>query len=112
MVRINEVAAKLGIPEQHLEPYGHYKAKVGLDYIETLKDRPDGHLILVTAISPTPAGEGKTTTALNLALALAECGRAKVLLGVGRGRRVYDKREAIKRREMEREADRAVRVRR
>lgn len=60
--RINEVAATLGIPEEHLEPYGHYKAKVSLGYAESLANRPDGKLILVTAISPTPAGEGKTTT--------------------------------------------------
>src|SRR5690606_29305937 len=62
MKRIVEVAAKLGIPEEYLEPYGHYKAKVSLDYVASLGDRPDGKLILVTAMSPTPAGEGKTTT--------------------------------------------------
>lgn len=59
MRRITEIAEKLGIDEMHLEPYGHYKAKVSLDFIDSLKDRPDGKLILVTAISPTPAGEGK-----------------------------------------------------
>ena len=53
---------RLGIAAEHLVPYGHYKAKVTLDYLRTLEDRPDGKLILVTAISPTPAGEGKTTT--------------------------------------------------
>jgi len=52
---------RLGIPEDSLEPYGRYKAKVSLDYIRHLADRPDGKLVLVTAISPTPAGEGKTT---------------------------------------------------
>ena len=57
---------KLGIGPEHLEPYGHYKAKVSLDYIKTLGDRPDGKLILVTAITPTPAGEGKTTTSVGL----------------------------------------------
>src|SRR3989337_562279 len=76
MQRISKVALeKLGIPEEHLEPYGHYKAKVSLDYIETLKDRPDGKLILVTAISPTPAGEGKTTTTVGLGDALNHIGK-------------------------------------
>ena len=60
MQRISKVAQeRLGIPEDHLEPYGHYKAKVSLEYLESLKDRKSGKLILVTAISPTPAGEGK-----------------------------------------------------
>src|SRR5256712_14089094 len=53
---------KLGIAEEHLEPYGHYKAKVSLKYLDTLKNRKDGKLVLVTAMTPTPAGEGKTTT--------------------------------------------------
>jgi formate--tetrahydrofolate ligase len=57
---------RLGIPAESLEPYGHYKAKVSLDYVAQLADRPDGKLILVTAISPTPAGEGKTTTTVGL----------------------------------------------
>ena len=57
---ISEIAAeKLGIGAEHLEPYGHYKAKISLAYIKSLGDRPDGKLILVTAITPTPAGEGK-----------------------------------------------------
>jgi len=60
------VKAKLGIDDEHLEPYGHYKAKLSLDYIDSLSDKPDGKLILVTAISPTPAGEGKTTTSVGL----------------------------------------------
>jgi len=79
MLRITEVAKKLGIPEEHLEPYGHYKAKVGLDYIDTLKDKPDGRLILVTAISPTPAGEGKTTTTVGLGDALNRIGKKAVI---------------------------------
>ena len=54
------VGAKLGIPSEHLLPYGHDKAKIGQDFIKSLADRPDGKLILVTAINPTPAGEGKT----------------------------------------------------
>ena len=60
--RATQVAAGLGIAEEHLEPYGHYKAKVSLDFAESLKDRPNGKLILVTAISPTPAGEETTTS--------------------------------------------------
>jgi formate--tetrahydrofolate ligase len=73
--RITEVAHdKLGIADEHLEPYGHYKAKISLDYLESLKDRPDGKLILVTAISPTPAGEGKTTTTVGLGDALNRIG--------------------------------------
>src|SRR5262249_58139748 len=61
---------RLGIPEASLEPYGRYKAKVSLDYVEQLGDRPEGKLVLVTAISPTPAGEGKTTTTVGLGDAL------------------------------------------
>ena len=56
----------LGIPPEALVPYGHYKAKLSLDYIESLKDKPDGKLVLVTAVTPTPAGEGKTTTSVGL----------------------------------------------
>ena len=59
---ISEVASNLGIPQEHLVPYGHDKAKIAYDFLESLEDKADGHLILVTAISPTPAGEGKTTT--------------------------------------------------
>jgi formate--tetrahydrofolate ligase len=66
---------RLGIADEHLEPYGHYKAKVSLDYLESLKDQPDGKLILVTAISPTPAGEGKTTTVIGLGDALNRIGK-------------------------------------
>ena len=61
---------RLGIPEDSLEPYGHYKAKISLDYLAKLDERPEGKLILVTAISPTPAGEGKTTTTVGLGDAL------------------------------------------
>lgn len=66
---------KLGIPQESLIPHGHYKAKVALEYLETLEDRPDGKLILVTAISPTPAGEGKTTTSVGLTDALNRIGK-------------------------------------
>jgi formate--tetrahydrofolate ligase len=72
---ITEIASRLGIPEQALEPYGRTKAKVSLEYLASLTDRPDGKLILVTAISPTPAGEGKTTTTVGLGDALNHIGR-------------------------------------
>src|SRR5690348_14458726 len=72
---------RLGIPEESLEPYGRYKAKVSLDYLAQLADRPDGKLVLITAISPTPAGEGKTTTTVGLGDALNLLGkRAMVCL--------------------------------
>jgi formate--tetrahydrofolate ligase len=79
MLRISEVVSKLGIPEDAIEPYGHYKAKVSLEYLNTLKDRPDGKLILVTAISPTPAGEGKTTTTVGLGDALNRIGKKTMI---------------------------------
>ncbi|QQL45219.1 formate--tetrahydrofolate ligase [Sulfuriroseicoccus oceanibius] len=79
MVRISKLAEeKLGIPDEHLEPYGHYKAKLSLSYLDSLKERPDGKLILVTAISPTPAGEGKTTTSVGLTDALNRIGKKTV----------------------------------
>jgi formate--tetrahydrofolate ligase len=70
---------RLGIPEENLEPYGHYKAKVSLDYVAQLDDRPYGKLVLVTAISPTPAGEGKTTTTVGLGDALNLIGKRAML---------------------------------
>src|ERR1700716_1269942 len=80
MQRIAAVAReKLGIGEEHLEPYGHYKAKISLEYLDSLKGRPDGKLILVTAISPTPAGEGKTTTTVGLGDALNHIGKKAVI---------------------------------
>jgi len=80
MQRIAAVAReKLGIAEEHLEPYGHYKAKVSLKYIDSLKSRKDGKLILVTAISPTPAGEGKTTTTVGLGDALNHIGKKAII---------------------------------
>ncbi|QTL04622.1 formate--tetrahydrofolate ligase [Aquabacter sp. L1I39] len=72
---IEEIGAKLGIPAADLYRYGPYKAKLSLDYISGLEGRPQGKLILVTAISPTPAGEGKTTTTIGLGDALARIGR-------------------------------------
>src|SRR5713226_6246433 len=78
--RISKVAlAKLGIPEEHLEPYGHYKAKVSLKYLDGLKGRKNGKLILVTAMTPTPAGEGKTTTTVGLGDALNHVGKKAVI---------------------------------
>ncbi|HET7668947.1 MAG TPA: formate--tetrahydrofolate ligase [Burkholderiales bacterium] len=80
MQRIAPVAReKLGISEEHLEPYGHYKAKVSLKYLDTLKGKKDGKLILVTAISPTPAGEGKTTTTVGLGDALNHIGKKAMI---------------------------------
>jgi len=78
--RISAVAReKLGIAEEHLEPYGHYKAKVSLKYLDTLKGGKDGKLILVTAMTPTPAGEGKTTTTVGLGDALNHIGKKAVI---------------------------------
>ncbi len=72
---ISEIADRLGIPHDALAPFGHTKAKVSLDYIESLKDKPDAKLILVTAITPTPAGEGKTTTSVGLTDGLNKIGK-------------------------------------
>jgi len=78
--RIAAVARdRLGIAEEHLEPYGHYKAKVSLKYLDTLKGKKDGKLILVTAMTPTPAGEGKTTTTVGLGDALNHIGKKAVI---------------------------------
>src|SRR5438045_4351714 len=77
---IMEIAReKLGIAPENLEPYGHYKAKVSMDYIKSLKDNPNGKLILVSAITPTPAGEGKTTTTVGLTDALNHIGKKAML---------------------------------
>jgi formate--tetrahydrofolate ligase len=70
---------RLGIAPENLEPFGHYKAKVSMDFIKTLKGRPDGKLILVSAITPTPAGEGKTTTTVGLTDALNHIGKKAML---------------------------------
>jgi formate--tetrahydrofolate ligase len=69
----------LGVPAEQLEPYGHYKAKISLDVFQQRKDQPDGKLILVTAINPTPAGEGKTTTTVGLGDALNRVGRKAMI---------------------------------
>src|SRR4249920_1001822 len=78
--RISKIAlSKLGIPEEHLEPYGHYKAKVALEYLDGLKQRPNAKLVLVTAMTPTPAGEGKTTTTVGLGDALNHIGKKAMI---------------------------------
>ena len=80
LTRIDALAAqRLGIPDDHLEAFGRYKAKIGLDYLDTLSGKPDGRLILVTAISPTPAGEGKTTTTVGLGDALNRIGKKALI---------------------------------
>ena len=77
--RAMAIGAGIGIPEEHLDPYGHYKAKISLEFIESLKHRPNGKLILVTAISPTPAGEGKTTTTVGLGDAFSRIGKKAII---------------------------------
>ena len=77
--RIGHIAAKAGIPDDALEPYGHYKAKVSLDWLDGLPEKPDSRLVLVTAISPTPAGEGKTTLTVGLGDALNRIGRKTMI---------------------------------
>ena len=72
---IKEIAERLGIPDEALIPYGHDKAKISADYIASLDDRPNGKLVLVTAVSPTPAGEGKTTTTVGLGDGLNRVGK-------------------------------------
>lgn len=79
MKKITEIAAKLGISEDDTEPYGHYKAKLASGLYGKLADRPDGKLILVTAINPTPAGEGKTTISVGLEEAMSKIGKKAVL---------------------------------
>src|ERR1043165_8648119 len=79
MKPIREIALKLGIPDSAISPYGHYKAKVSLEYIDSLKGKKDGKLILVTAISPTPAREGKTTTTVGLGDAFNEIGKKAII---------------------------------
>lgn len=76
---IMEIGAKLGIAPEHLLPYGHDKAKVSAEFIASLQDRPDGKLILVTAVNPTPAGEGKTTTTVGLGDGLNRIGKRAVI---------------------------------
>ncbi len=79
MEPIGRVAEKLGIPEEALELYGRYKAKISDEYLDQTADRPEGKLILVTAINPTPAGEGKTTTSVGLGQAFGRLGKRAVV---------------------------------
>lgn len=79
MAHIKDVAATIGIEEEELEFYGKYKAKLSDDVWEKIKDRPDGKLVLVTAINPTPAGEGKTTTTVGLGQAMAKLNKKAVI---------------------------------
>jgi formate--tetrahydrofolate ligase len=76
---IDLAAQKLAIPAEHLDPYGHYKAKISLEYIDSLTAQQDGKLILVTAVSPTPAGEGKTTTTVGLGDAMNRLGKKTMM---------------------------------
>lgn len=76
---IQKVAEHLDIPEDDLELYGKYKAKLSDEYLKSIEDRKDGKLILVTAINPTPAGEGKTTTSVGLGEAFAKMGKKAVI---------------------------------
>lgn len=75
MLPIKEIAERLGIEEDDLELYGKYKAKISEKYIQSVSNKPDGKLVLVTAINPTPAGEGKTTTTVGLGQAMAKIGK-------------------------------------
>ena len=79
MLPITEVAAKLGVGEEDIELYGRYKAKLSMDLIKRVQDKPDGKLILVTAITPPPAGEGKSTTTVGLAQGLAKIGQKVIV---------------------------------
>lgn len=79
MKKINEIAAQVGLTEDDLEPYGHYKAKISENVMRRLKDKPDGKLILVTAINPTPAGEGKSTVTVGLGQALNRLGHKAIV---------------------------------
>lgn len=78
-LKITEVAEKIGLSEDDLELYGKYKAKISDEALKKLEDKPDGKLVLVTAINPTPAGEGKTTTSIGLAEAFGKLGKKACL---------------------------------
>ena len=79
MIPIEEVAKSLGIGGDDLELYGKYKAKLSEEFLQTLAEKPAGKLVLVTAINPTPAGEGKTTTTVGLGQAFAKLGKKAVI---------------------------------
>lgn len=79
MKDINEIAVSLGISSDEIDPYGHYKAKISDSVMERLKDKKDGKLILVTAVNPTPAGEGKTTVSIGLGEAMSHIGKKAII---------------------------------
>lgn len=79
MKPITEIAASVGISSEEIEPYGHYKAKISDSVLDRLKDKPDGKLVLVTAVNPTPAGEGKTTVSIGLGQGMAKIGKNAVI---------------------------------
>ena len=79
LLPISEIAKKIGLLEEEYEPYGRYKAKITDDFIKRMENKPEGKLILVTAINPTPAGEGKTTTTVGLAMAMNKIGKNTVI---------------------------------
>lgn len=79
MKKIAQIAAEIGIDENDIEPYGHYKAKLSDDALNKLKDKKDGKLVLVTAVNPTPAGEGKTTVSIGLGQGMAKIGKKAVI---------------------------------
>jgi len=76
---ISKIAERLNLPYEAIDPYGHYKAKISLDYLDSLPKKENSHLILVTAISPTPAGEGKTTTTVGLGDGLRKIGKSAMI---------------------------------
>ena len=78
MKDINEIAEMIGLDSGGIEPYGHYKAKISNETLEALKDKDDGKLVLVTAVNPTPAGEGKTTVSIGLSQAINKLGKKAV----------------------------------
>ena len=79
MLPIKDIAAKLDIKEDELELYGKYKGKINDEFLTRMKDKPNGKLILVTAINPTPAGEGKTTTSVGLGMAMSKIGKNAII---------------------------------
>ena len=79
MLPIKDIASKLDITDDELELYGKYKAKINDEFLQRTKDKPNGKLILVTAINPTPAGEGKTTTSVGLGMAMNKIGKNAII---------------------------------
>ena len=88
MLPITDVAKKLGISEENIEMYGRYKAKLSYDLIRSLESKKAGKLVLVTAITPTPAGEGKSTTTVGLAQGLAKIGEDVIVLSIKHQREI------------------------